>query len=302
MKKFLILFLFPLWASSQDYVDIFKINYGSTSESTFDGSSVSTDVKLFDVNFIYPIVLNDKYTLITGADFSATSLHLFPDSELTRLYSTTLNLGLATTYSDKWSSTIVLLPKLASDYKDISGRDFYMGGFAVVKLKKSENFKYRFGLYMSSEAFGMTVTPIIGCYYISPNNRFEIDASLPIAADINYSLGFATVGFDYEGLGRSYKLDLDADTRIYVEQSPLEFSSYVQFAAFQNALLMRAKIGYTINDYEVYEESDQLDLQLSAIEFGAEREMLNPNLTDVLFFKLEMIYRFHISKDNKESD
>ncbi len=236
--------------------------------------------------------------MITGVDFSTHTLSLFPNANLTNLYSTTLKLGLATTYSSTWSSTIVLLPKIASDYKKISGDDFYFGGFAVLKLQKNENLKYRFGFYASTEAFGLFATPIFGGYYLSPNKRLEIDASLPISADINYRFGKTTVGFDYYGIGRSYHIDSMPD--VYVEQSPLEFSSYVQIKMLQKSVLLRAKLGYTSNEHEVYADGDDLDFRLSAFSFGDNRTQLNPTLQGGVFFKLEAMYRIHI-KTKEES-
>ncbi|MGK0296388.1 MAG: hypothetical protein ACI884_002566, partial [Ulvibacter sp.] len=202
-------------------------------------------------------------------------------------------------FNEKWSSTVVLLPKIASDYKNISGDDFYFGGFAVLKLKKKENLIYRFGIYATSEAFGIFSTPIIGWYYLSPNKRFEMDMSLPIAADINYKLDFATVGFDYYGIGRSYKLNQGALPKQYVDQSSLEFLGYFQFNALENSVLIRAKAGYASSSYEVYENGDKIDFGLSAFSFGDNRTQLNPDISGGLLLKLEAIYRFNISKTKK---
>ena len=139
MKKLLFLtFLFSLSVSAQEYVDLLRIGYGQTFNNNFEGTDSSTFVKFFEAGFTFPVVLNENHALITGADFSRNNLQLFPKAEYTSLYSTNLKLGLASTWSEKWSTTIVLLPKIASDYKNISGDDFYFGGFALLKLKRNE--------------------------------------------------------------------------------------------------------------------------------------------------------------------
>ncbi|MFT4670084.1 MAG: hypothetical protein ACI840_000019 [Ulvibacter sp.] len=300
MKKTLLyLLLFPSIVAAQDYVDLLKIGYGKTFSNSFADTSENTEVTTFDVDLTYPVVLNGKNTLITGAAFNYSNLQLFPDMGYTSLYSSTLKIGLASSFNEKWSSTVVLLPKIASDYKNISGDDFYFGGFAVLKLKKKENLIYRFGIYATSEAFGIFSTPIIGWYYLSPNKRFEMDMSLPIAADINYKLDFATVGFDYYGIGRSYKLNQGALPKQYVDQSSLEFLGYFQFNALENSVLIRAKAGYASSSYEVYENGDKIDFGLSAFSFGDNRTQLNPDISGGLLLKLEAIYRFNISKTKK---
>lgn len=297
IKKLLVIFfILPLVSFSQDYVDILKVGYSTAFNSTFENTSHSTDVKSFDIGLTYPIVLNEKSALITGADFILNNLQLAPNTDNVDLYSTTLKIGLTTTFNEKWKGTLVLLPKIASDYNSISNDDFYIGSFGSLKYKKSEHLSYKFGFYFSTEAFGVFATPVFGLYYKSPNERLEIDASLPITADINYSLGKTTIGFDYFGIGRSYLIHQNNTSPVYVEQSPLEFASYIQFNTFNKNILVRAKLGYTTNKHEVYAENDKLDFRLSAFSFGDDRTQLNPTLNGSIFLKVEAVYRFHIKK------
>jgi hypothetical protein len=300
LKKILLyLFLFPSLVVAQEHIDLLKIGYGKTFNNSFENTSENTEVTTFDANLTYPIVLNDKNTFITGAAFNYSNLQLFPNTDYTSLYSSTLKIGLASTFNEKWSSTVVLLPKIASDYKNISGDDFYLGGYAILKLKKKENLIYRFGFYASSEAFGVFSTPIIGWYYLSPNKKFEMDMSLPIAADINYKLGFATVGVDYLGIGRSYNLNQGTLPKQYVDQNSLDFLGYFQFNTLKNTVLLRIKAGYSTSNYEVYEDGDKIDFGLSAFSFGDNRTQLNPDISGGLLLKIEAVYRFNISEKKK---
>lgn len=300
-KCFLIIFLLPLFCNSQEYVDIFKIGYGQTLKNDFKETGGSTKVKSFQAGLTIPLPISKNHVLVTGADFSYNNLQLFPDAEFTSLYSSILTLGMASTWSEKWSTTIILLPKIASDYKHITADDFYFGGFALLKLKKNENFLYRFGFYASQEAFGLFTTPILGCYYISPNNRFEMDLSLPISADINYKLGATTLGMDYFGIGRSHNVHYENEPTLYADLSSLEFAAYLQFNTFNKSVLIRTKIGYSSNDYEVYAKGDKLDLGVSAFSFGDDRTQLNPSLNGGAFLKLEMIYRYDLNKSGTKS-
>ena len=303
LKKLLfIAFLFPLFISAQEYVDLLKLNYGQTLNNNFEGTNSSTNVKSFNAGLIFPIVLNENQALITGADFSSANLQLFPEAEYTGLYSTNLKLGLSSTWSEKWSSAIVLLPKIASDYKNISSNDFYFAAFAIINRKKNENLKYRFAVYVAKEAFGMYATPIFGWYYLSPNKHFEMDISLPIAGDVNYKLGNNTVGVDYYGIGKTYKLHYENTPTLYTDYSSLEFSGYFQFNLLEENVLLRAKAGYSTNQFKVYKEDDQVDLRLSAFNFGDDRTQLNASLSGGVFLRVEAIYRFHIKENPKSQD
>lgn len=290
-------------------MDLLKVGYGQTFNNNFDNASASTEVKFFEADLTFPVVINDKNALITGVVFSKNRLQLYPDDDrdiiysgvdqnnYANLFSTTLKLGLASTYNEKWSSTIVLLPKIASDYNKIKSDDFYMGGLALLKLQKKENLIYRFGFYGTTEAFGFFTTPIIGWYYLSENNKFEMDMSLPIAADINYDLGALTLGIDYFGIGRSFRLYGDEESSSsYVDLSSLEFASYAQISALQKSVLLRAKLGYATSNYEVYADGDKIDLGVSAFSFGDNRQQLNPRISGGVYFKIEAIYRFQISE------
>ena len=283
----------------QDYVDLFRMGYGRSLNNNFEGSSGSTDVSTFEADLTFPVVLSKNLTLITGGSFNKNRLQLFPNSEYVNLFSTALKLGLASTFSEKWSSTIVLLPKLASDYKTISSNDLYLGGFAVVKYQKRERLIYRFGGYASQEAFGIFATPIFGWYYLSPNSKFEMDVSLPVAVDINYKMGSISVGMDYFGIGRSFNLTTSSAPQTYVDFSSLEFAGYMQFNTFEKSVLLRVKAGYSSNNFEMYAQNDTLDFGLSAFSFGDDRTQLNPDIEGSVFLKFEAIYRFHLTK-NKE--
>ena len=127
-----------------------------------------------------------------------------------------------------------------------------------------------------------------------------MDVSMPIAADINYTLGFARVGVDYYGIGRSYNLNQGTLPKQYVDQSSLEFLGYLQFNTLKNSLLIRAKAGYATSNYEVYADGDTIDFGLSAFSFGDNRTQFNPDISGGLLLKFEAIYRFHLSKKNKQ--
>ena len=299
MKRIVFfVFFIPLLGLGQDYVDLVTLGYSNTFSASFKETGENADGQSFFTDLNFPVVLNEKYALITGVNLNTHQLPLFPDAEITHLYSLMLKLGIATTHSEKWSSTFVFLPKLASDYKKLSGDDLYFGGFGILKYQQSDNLIYKFGAYGSTEAFGVFFTPVVGLYYTSTNDLFEMNLSLPISADVNYNLGKTTLGLDYFGIGRSFHLDEDPTT--YVEQNPLEFSSYIQFNALQNSILLRAKIGYSSYENEVYAEGDKVDVRISAFNFGDDRTQLNPDITGGVFFKIEALYRFHIANKKEK--
>ena len=303
MKQFIFCLVFlPITSIAQDYVDIFKFGYTYTDQAKFEDTNENTPINAFNAAVTFPIELSSKHVFLTGIDLSSHNLWLSPEyNQSTTLYNTLLKVGLATTFSEKWSSTFVLLPKIASDYKTISGDDFNFGIYAIAKLKKSEYFKFRFGLYASTELFGVFATPIVGAYYLSPHKRFEIDASLPITAAVNYHFERMSIGFDYFAIGRSYNISQETSTPVYVDQRPIEASTYIQFGLAENSILLRTKVGFSSNTNEVYKQDDQLNYRISAFSFGDNRTQLNPDILGSIFLKFEAIYRIHFKKNNATS-
>ncbi|MEZ4859470.1 MAG: DUF6268 family outer membrane beta-barrel protein [Flavobacteriaceae bacterium] len=297
---FFIVVILPFFGFSQNYVDLLKIGYGHTFDNRFEGTEFSTDVLVIETDLTLPIPINEKYVFVSGISFTKNRLQLFPDAPFQNLYGTTLKIGMLTQYSEKWSSTLVVLPKVSSDYEQISTKDFYLGGFALFKYQKKENLIYRFGAYGSQEAFGFFTTPIVGFYYQSLNKKFVMDVSFPISTDINYTFKTITLGVDYYGIGRSFNITEEFAPKVYVDLGSLEFSSYIQFNTFSDTVLLRLKAGYSSNDFEVYKQGDRIDLGLSAFSFGDNRTQLNPQINDGMFLRLEALYRFNIEKQKKK--
>lgn len=292
--------MLPFLGGAQEFIDLFSVNYGKSKKTTLEDTSIYTDITTFQANLILPIVLNEKYIAVTGVNFSSYNLQLFPESDNNYLYSTNLRAGLSVKYSEHCSGIYLFLPKVASDYINLSSEDIYLGGLALLKYKRNENFGYGVGLYGSSEAYGMSVVPIVTLYYHSPNKRFEINAFMPNDADINYSLTNITkIGMDFLGHGNSYKLTTDNVCANYVENSSIDFSTYVQRSVLKKKILLRLKMGYSLNQFRVYPIDQKLDLQILALKFGDNRTQLLENKSNTLLLKMEAIYRFDLSNVKK---
>jgi len=296
LKKILFfLFFAPAILHAQDYVDLLSVSYGKSFDSNFEGTPNDTSIETLEVDVLIPLVINKTYTFITGPIFNKNRFQLFPETPFVTSYSTLLKIGLATNHTDKWSSNFVFLPKIASDYREITNNDFQYGGITIFKYKKSENFSYKFGAYGSTEAFGFATTPFFGWYYKSPNKRFEMDVTLPVSIDMSYSFDSFSVGIDYIGVGRSYNIN-ENNIGIYADQSSLKFTSYFQFNTLKKSTLLRAKLGYATNNYRAFRQGDKIDLRLPGVDINDSRLQLNQNINASFLFEVEVIYRFDLSQ------
>ena len=76
---------------------------------------------------------------------------------------------------------------------------------------------------------------------------------------MNYKLGKALLGSIISQLGRSYNISQDTSYTSICRPKTIEFSSYFQYGVLENSILFRAKVGYSSNTNEVYEQGDKLD-------------------------------------------
>ena len=288
---------FALTASAQNYIDIARFSYGNTPLNTFENSSVQTNVEEFGLQLTFPIVLSEKTIILTGFSADRSRLKLDSDfSDKTALNKVRLQLGLNQIHSEKWSGTYVLLPSIASDFEMITNKDFQIGLLTLVTFTKNKNLKYKFGFYANTENYGPLFVPLLGLYYLSPNQKFESTLLLPGQADFNYQLAKKTaLGINFDGITSSYNLHKKIYTTKgqYVARSTNELYTYLQFQ-LGKSLVAKTKVGYTIGrTYKVFNNDDKVDLSLSSFYLGDDRTQLNTNFENGAIFKVEFLYRFH---------
>jgi len=289
-----ILFLASCISFAQDYVDLARFHYSTTPANNFDSIPGNTTVEDFGLDVTLPIVINEQNTFLTGFNIDQLTTKLHPNFNPITVSTVNLKIGYNKKHSEKWSGTYMFLPKISSDFKKLSNKDYQFGGLALMKYNKKENLKYTFGAYYNGELFGPFIVPLLGLYYKSPNEKFEANLTLPIWADINYKLNnFMNVGANFSAFVRSYHL---GESNAYEVKKSNDVFGYLQFN-LTKSILLQTKTGYTIGrSFKVYQNGDETDLGLSAFRFGDERTVLNPTFKDGLVFKVRLIYRFHIEK------
>jgi len=288
---FITLLLFS-FCKAQNYVDLAKLHYSITPENSFDSIPGNTTVEDFGADITLPIKLNDDNIIITGLVLEKIKARFHPLANYQTISTINLKAGFNKKHSEKWSGTYMLLPKLSSDLKKITEKDFQLGALILMKYTKKENLKYNLGAYYNQELFGPFIVPLFGLYYKSPNKKFETNITLPIWADMNYNMvNWLTIGTNFVAGVRSYNL---SENNSYVVKKTNEVFGYLQFN-ISKSLLIQTKTGYSIGrSYRVYNSGDKTDLGISAFRFGDNRTILNPDFKDGLIFRIRLLYRFNI--------
>lgn len=283
---------------SQDYVDLGKFHYANTPVNQFDSATKDTRIREYGLDATLPIKLKSGNAVVTGIYFEQISTNVSPDnSNLTNVFTINPKLGMSINHNDKWTGTYMLLPKLSSDMKGFSSKDFQLGAVVLMKYHKSENTKYKFGMYYNSELFGPFFVPILGLYHQSTNKKWEINASLPISADVNRAWNEKwRTGMNFFAFVRSFHLHepYQGNPNNYLVKTTNEVFAYMQYHATKS-LIIQGKVGYSIGrNYRIYDVQDQITWGLSAAKFGDDRKQLNTDFADGMIFRLKLIYRYHL--------
>lgn len=303
MKYILSLFtcLALVTAKAQNYFDVGNISYANTPSNNFENSSENTRVEELDLKLNFPVVLNQENVLLTG--FYANRVQVLLDPELsgnTHLNSIGLVLGLNHSYSEKWSATYVILPKISSDLNGLSGKDFQLGLLSLFNYTKRSDLKFKFGIYANTERYSLSIFPLLGLYYQGPDKKFEANFVLPYFSDVNYQLFKKTsVGLNFDGLGSSYNMNkrLYLDKETYAVKSSHELFAYMMFQ-LGTSFYVKPKLGYSIfRTYKVFENNDKIDLSVASFYLGDNRTQLNTNFEDGAIFKIELVYRIHFDEN-----
>lgn len=298
MKRILSIMIFCIAFKgvAQNYFDIVNLTYINTAANDFEVSNGDTTVEELNLEVNFPVVLNKKTILLTGLYANKTSVRLDANAPNSNLKFLGFNLGVNRTFSDTWSATFMAYPKIASDKLKLSSDNFQLGFLSLFTKKKRAELKFKYGVFVNNEKFGLAVIPIFGLYYLSPSKKFEANLTLPIVADINYKLNKSIwAGFRFDGIGNTYNLSEQnySNNGAYASKSSIEFASYLRFK-INKSLYLNTKVGYAFNrKYRVYETDDKIDLAVTSVYIGDDRTQLNENFADGAIFKIELLYRLH---------
>ncbi len=279
---------------AQNYVDLIKVNASTTPLNTFDSSLSKSVLNEYGVDISLPVKLSDKTAFLTGVIYESIQTKLFPDQKMQNFSSLTLKLGINHNFNSRFSTTLVFLPKLATNFGELSSKDVQLGGIAIFKYAVSKNLNYRYGLYYNAESFGPFFVPLLGIYYLSKNNRFELNAMLPIAVDMNYRLiKLMSIGANFNGITRSYHLSNVSPgiNNAYVSKVTNELYGYLKFNLGKN-LIVQTKVGQSLGrKYRVYNDNDKVDVAFPLTYINDHRKQLNRNFSNGLIFQAVLIYR-----------
>lgn len=252
MKRiFICLLLVVLFVSSavaQPFADIVSFNCQTFSSDYKNNTSLKNKTDNYFLNFFLPKELKSGNTLLIRINSELISSTLTPDSSYSsQIYSVSLPLGMQfVSKNKKWKTVAIVLPKIASDFKDATDSyDYQFGGILMENYQYSPTFKVKFGLYYNREAFGNFFMPIIGLDW-KVSDRLYMYGNMPNMYRIEYALKRNKLygGLGFRSFTRSFRLS-KSDNYDYVRYNEIQLKLFVDYFVAKKVLVF-AEVGYSL--------------------------------------------------------
>lgn len=298
-RTFYLFILFISLVSSskaQPYVDILKLQYRyfpevayTDYEDRFLKSSASS------ANLLLPVKLKHENIIMLGGNFRQIHLQLTGNDTMasSTLYNTALRAGGIKQWNDQWRTMLLAIPRIRSDYQELSGEHWQIAGIFLATYRHSEVLKYKFGLYYSREFFGNFFMPLLGVDWRA-SERLNIFGVIPGSMHIEYQLGerFYT-GLAYRSVNGSYRLS-DLSSEYYVREGDTfwahnQLKAFFDYYPWKN-IVLGTGIGVTSwRQYDLYDKNDNI----------SNRTPVYQSFKDGLFLHVKMAYRVRMDRVEK---
>jgi len=185
---------------------------------------------------------------------------------------------------------VLIAPRLMSDFKNLDGNSFQMGGMLVYEKTFNEDLTMSFGAMINQELFGPYLVPLVDLHW-QLSSRWRIDGLLPINARVVYKINEnLSTGLNYFGLITTYYLGNEAYAGDYMERQSIDPSLFLRLRMSGN-FFVEGMVGRTLGrKYVQYDGDDKVNFAIPLVTFGDERIAKNTTFKDGMILSLKFIY------------
>jgi hypothetical protein len=247
--KFLILFFFIIAsAMAQPFADILNFNCQTFSSNYSDSVHWKNKTDDYFLNFFLPKEFKNGQTLLVRLNTEMMNSTISPDSSYSsRLSSVSMPVGMKlVTKNKKWETVVLVIPKIASDFKDaVDGYDLQYGGIFLQHYVPNNKLKIKAGLYYNHEAFGNFFVPLVGVDW-RINDRINLYGILPTNYKVEFNLikNKLYIGINFKSFTRSFRLS-QKNKYDYVRYDEVQVKLFVDYFVVPKVLVF-AELGYSI--------------------------------------------------------
>jgi hypothetical protein len=189
---------------------------------------------------------------------------------------------------------LLVAPRLMSDFRNLDGNSFQLGGVVSYQNDLSDNLNLGFGAMYNQELFGPYLVPLVLLEW-QVSDRWYIEGMLPVTAKVHFRASEGLdVGFNHFGLITSYYLGDEEYAGDYLERQSIDLSLFARQRIYGN-FFIEGMVGRTFGrSYKQYAGDEQVSFAIPLVTFGDERTVKNVTFRDGMIFTLKLIFNLKV--------
>jgi hypothetical protein len=305
MKRFALIFLsvvfgFSLHAQERGTKDIISLSgrYGLPQDykETYDGKA--TEYGMLNA-------LTAGFKLAPRTMFAINFNHFYfnvqdeaemPDDIASpiKISGFILRVGIIQQFNNGGKLQLLIAPRLMSDFQNLDGNSFQIGGVASYQNDLNEDLNLGFGAMYNQELFGPYMVPLFLLDW-QASERWYIEGMIPVTLKVHYRVNEGLdVGFNHFGLITSYYLGDEDYAGDYMERQSIDLSLFARQRLYKN-FFIEGMVGRTFGrSYEQYDGDDKISFGLPLVSFGDDRTAKNVTFNDGMIFTLKLIFNMKV--------
>ena len=255
------------------------------------------------INLKVPVVLNKKS--IWYNDFTHTfyfvqnNLKVQPSDIITsmNLHAFILQTGIVRKLNNRNGIQFLVAPRYTTDFEGSSSKNWQVGAIGLFEHRFKKNLLMRFGVLYNGELFGPLLVPLIFADW-QISERWWINGMFPINLKVGYTVNERlSAGFSHFGFITTYRINQDEFKSDYIERNSIDETIFLRYKVIGNFHL-ETRLGYSLSRvYEQYAEDQKMDLRLSLVGFGDNREQKNISFNSGPILSIRLIYNLPLDTE-----
>ena len=197
--------------------------------------------------------------------------------------------GLIQSFSEGRKLQLLIAPRLMSDFQNIDGTHWQMGGVVSYERAFHSDLSLGFGATYNKELFGHYLVPLFLIDW-NLNSKWNIKGMLPITGRIKYrATENLELGFNHFGLSTTFALGDEAYAGDYIERFSVDLSLFARQRLFWNVYI-EGMVGRTFGrNYKQYAGDQTVDFAIPLVTFGDNRVIKNVNFNDGIIIQGKLL-------------
>lgn len=201
-----------------------------------------------------------------------------------------LRAGIIQEFNNGGKLQLLVAPRLMSDFQNLDGNSFQMGGLASYQNDLNSRLNLGFGLIFNKELFGPYMVPLVLLDW-QVSERWFIEGMIPVTLKVHYRVNEGLdVGFNHFGLITSYYMGNEDYAGDYMERQSIDLSLFARQRLYSN-FFIEGMVGRTVGrSYTQYAGDQTVSFALPLVAFGDDRVAKNVTFKDGMIFTLKLIF------------